>query len=219
MSMNAKPSPGFVIFAACAAVLGTALSALAYQFPLSSTDIRNAYLLGTRRDSVTADFFAPYRHDLEMPATGPHVADVILETPYAQVVDLGQSDLNPDSQQAGIDLAGKKFPLVVRVGIDLTDTYPGPAPSGPHWPGVPIPDFEKDFKIRMSQNGKEINPESSQVFLLYSGDDASFAQITGAVMELRYDNDLLDPYSDLQITVHTPDDQQVETTFDLGQLK
>jgi hypothetical protein len=71
----------------------------------------------------------------------------------------------------------------------------------------------------MWQNGKEIHPESSQVFLLYSGEDASFAQITGAVMELRYNNDLLDPYSGLQITVHTPDDQNVETTFDLGQLK
>ncbi len=217
--MNTKPRPGLVVFAALAAVLGTAWSALAYPSPLSSTDIRNAYLLGTRKDSVTADFFAPYRHDFRMPASGPHVADVILETPYAQVVDLGQSDPNPDSQQAGIDLAGKDFPFIVRVGINLTENYPGPAPSGPRWPGVPIPDFERDFKIRMWQNGKEIHPESSQVFLLYSGEDASFAQITGAVMELRYNNDLLDPYSGLQITVHTPDDQNVETTFDLGQLK
>jgi hypothetical protein len=191
---------------------------LAYQYPLSSTDIRNAYLLGTRKDSVTADFFAPYRHDLPMPASGPHIADVILETPHAQVVDLGQSDLNPDSQQAGIDLANKKYPFIVRVGIDLTETYPDPAPSNLNPPGVPIPDFE-DFKTRLLQNGKKINSESSQVFLLYSSEDPSFAQITGAVIELRYDNDLLDPYSDLQITVRTPDDQDVETTFDLGHLK
>jgi hypothetical protein len=216
--MSTKPRPGFVVFPAFVAVLAMTAPVLAYQYPLSSTDIRNAYLLGTRKDSVTADFFAPYRHDLPMPASGPHIADVILETPYAQVVDLGQSDLNPDSQQAGIDLANKKFPFIVRVGIDLTETYPDPAPPNLNPPGAPIPDFE-DFKIRLLQNGKKINPESSQVFLLYSTEDPGFAQITGAVIELRYDNDLLDPYSDLQITVHTPDDQDVETTFDLAHLK
>jgi hypothetical protein len=104
------------------------------------------------------------------------------------------------------------------VGIDLTETYPDPAPPNLNPPGAPIPDFE-DFKVRLLQNGKKINPESSQVFLLYSTEDPGFAQITGAVIELRYDNDLLDPYSDLQITVHTPDDQDVETTFDLAHLK
>jgi hypothetical protein len=218
--MTAKPRSGFVVFlASLATVLAISLPSFAYQYPLSSTDIRNAYLLGTRRDSVTADFFAPYRHDLPLPETGPHVADVILETPYAQVVDLGQSDLNPDSQQAGIDLAHKKFPFIVRVGVDLTETYPGPLLPGANLPGVPIPDFEKDFKIQMLQNGKKISSESSQVFLLYSGQDNSFAQITGAVIELRYNNDLLDPYGDLTISVQTPDDQDVETTFDLGRLK
>src|ERR1700723_2852119 len=217
--MSTKPRPGFVVFRAFVAVLAMTVPVLAYQYPLSSTDIRNAYLLGTRRDSVTADFFAPYRHDLPMPASGPHVADVILETPYAQVVDLGQSDLNPDSQQAGIDLAHKKFPFIVRVGVDLTETYPCPLLPGTNLPGVPIPDFEKDFTIQMLQNGKKISSESSQVFLLYSGQDNSFAQITGAVIELRYNNDLLDPYGDLTISVQTPDDQDVETTFDLGRLK
>ena len=218
--MTAKPCPGFVAFLpSIATVLATALPAFAYQYPLSSTDIRNAYLLGTRKDSVTADFFSPYRHDLPMSETGPHVADVILETPYAQVVDLGQSDANPDSQQAGIDLANKKFQFIVRVEIDSTETYPGPVPSSPNLPGLPIPDFEEDFKVRMLQSGKEINSESSQVFLLYSGADDGFAQITGAVIERRYNNDLLDPYSDLTIAIHTPDDQNVETTFDLGHLK
>lgn len=218
--MTAKPRSGFVVFlTSLATVLVIAWPAFAHQYPLSSTDIRNAYLLGTRRDSVTADFFAPYRHDLPMPETGPHVADVILETPYAQVVDLGQSDLNSDSQQAGIDLADKKFPFIVRVEIDLTETYPGPLPSGSNAPGLPVPDFEKDFKIRMLQDEKKINSESSQVFLLYSGGDGGFVQITGAVIELRYNNDLLDPYSDLTISVQTPDDQDVQTTFDLGHLK
>ena len=107
----------------------------------------------------------------------------------------------------------------MRVGVDLTETYPGPVPPGVNLPGVPTPDFETDFKIRMLQNGKKISSESSQVFLLYSGGDDSFTQLTGAVIEVRYNNDLLDPYSDLTISVQTPDDQDVETTFDLGHLK
>jgi len=218
--MTTRPRSGFVIFlAALAAVLAIALPALAYQYPLSSTDIRNAYLLGTRKDSLTADFFAPYRHDLPMPESEPHVADVIIETPYGQVVDLGQSDSNPDSQQAGIDLANKKFPFIVRVEVDLTETYPGPPPSNPAAPGVPIPDFQKDFTIRMLQDDNQIKSNSSQVFLLYSSSDPGFAQITGAVIELRYDNEEIDPYSDLTIAVDTPDGQDVETTFDLGHLK
>jgi hypothetical protein len=54
--MKTKPRPGFVIFLAASA-LAIALPALAYQHSMSSTDIRNAYLLGNRRDS-TESFFA-----------------------------------------------------------------------------------------------------------------------------------------------------------------
>ena len=107
----------------------------------------------------------------------------------------------------------------MRVGVDVTEPYPGPVPSSTNLPGVPVPDFEKDFKIRMLPDGTKINSESSQVFLLCSGGDDSFAQARGAVIELRYHNSLIDPYSDLQVAVHTPDDQNVETTFDLGHLK
>jgi|ERR1700678_2943190 len=216
--MTTKPGPGFVVFLATfAGVLAIALPALAYQYPLSSSDIREAYLLGTRRDSVTADFFAQYRHDLPMPRTGPYVSDIIVETPYAQVVDIAQSDQNPDTQQAGIDLSKKSFPFIVRVGINFTDTYPSP-PSNPPLLRVTIPDFERDFRIRMSQKDKKIEPSSSKVILLDSGDYGS-GQVTGAVLELTYKNGDIDASEDLAIKVQTPDDQDVETTFDLGHLK
>ena len=53
--MKTKPRPGFVIFLAASA-LAIALPALAYQHTMSSTDIRNAYLLGNRKDSITESF-------------------------------------------------------------------------------------------------------------------------------------------------------------------
>lgn len=216
--MKAKPGPGFVVFLApFAAVLAIALPAIAYPYPLSSSDVREAYLLGTRRDSRTADFFAKYRHDLRPPRTGPWVSDMIVETPYAQVVDIGRADQNPDSQQAEIDLPKRIFPFIVRIGINFTDTYPSP-PTNPPAPRVSIPDFEKQFKIRMSQKGKRIEPSALKTILLDSGDYGN-GQITGAVLELTYKNGDIDPSEDLIIKVLTPDDQDVETIFSLNSLK
>jgi hypothetical protein len=65
-----------------------ALPALAYQYPLSSSDIRNAYLLGYAKDQNTTSFFAQYARRLPLPETGPHVATIALRTPYVQVAEL-----------------------------------------------------------------------------------------------------------------------------------
>src|ERR1700691_4747124 len=80
-----------VLFLTFVIVLLIALRALAYQYPLSSSDIRNAYLLGYAKDQNTTSFFAQYVTQLPMPETGPHVATIALKTPYAQVVELGLS--------------------------------------------------------------------------------------------------------------------------------
>jgi hypothetical protein len=200
-----------------ALVLVVVLPALAYRYPLSSSDVREAYLLGVRGDSVTADFFAKYRHDLRQSRTGPWVSDVIIETPYGQVVDLGQSDRNPDTQQAEIDLPKRSFPFIVRVGINFTDTYPS-RPTDPPAARPTIPNFEKDFKVQISQKGKKIQSTSLKTILLDSGDYGN-GQVTGAELQLTYDSGTVDPSEDLIIKVLTPDDQDVETTFDLSSLK
>ena len=196
-----------------------ALPALAYPYALSSTEIRSAYMLGNRKDSVTTDFLAKYKHDLPLPDFGPHVATIRVETPYAQVVALGESALNPDVQGAEQDLAEQQFPFILRVGVDLTDTYPGPPPWDPTAPGFPVPDFQRDFDIQLVQNDKLIQSKSTQVYLLYSDRVANVYQISGAIIELRFDTDKIDPYDEVTVKVRTPDDQNLETTFDLGRLK
>jgi hypothetical protein len=210
---------GAAMLAIFAGALLVALPALAYQYPLSSTDIRSAYMLGNRNDDVTTDFLAQYKHKLPMPGSGPHVATISVETPYTQVVALGKLALNPDVQQAEQDLAEKRFPLFLRVGVDLTDSYPGPPPWDPTAPGLPLPDFQRDFEIQLVQHGKVIESESTQVYLLTSDAVANIYQISGAIIELRFDVDKIDPYEEATVRVHTPDDQDVETTFDLGQLR
>lgn len=210
--------PGFGLSMSLAALL-VVLPTFAFDDPLTSTTIRDAYMLGNRKDFKTAEFFARYKHVLPAAETGPHVAAISVETPYGQIVELGEAALNTDIQGAEEEWTGKTFPFIVRVGIDLTDTYPGPPPWNPRAPGLPLPNFERDFEIQLVQNEKRIPARSSQVYLLYSDGVANTYQISGAIIELRYDTKSVDPYSEATITVHTPDDQHVETSFDLGQLR
>jgi hypothetical protein len=194
------------------------LPALAYQYPLSSSDIRNAYLLGYAKDLNTTNFFAQYVRRLPMPETGPHVAMISLKTPYAQVAELGQAAVNSDVQGAEEQLASKKFSLLVSVGIDLTPTYPDPPVTNPA-SGFPAPDFQQDFSVELVQNGTKIDAQSTRVNLLYSDGVSNTYQVSGAIIELRYNPEKVNTDEDVTIKVHTPDDQQVEATFDLGNLR
>jgi hypothetical protein len=195
-----------------------ALPALAYQYPLSSSDIRNAYLLGYAKDQNTTSFFAEYVRQLPMPETGPHVANITLNTPYAQVVELGQSAVNSDVQGAEEELANRKFSLLVSVGVDLTPTYPNPPITNPA-SGSPVPDFEHDFSVQLFQDGAKIDAQSTRVNLLYSDGVSNTYQVSGAIIVLRYDPDKVNPDDEVTVKVHTPDDQHVKATFDLGHLR
>jgi hypothetical protein len=202
----------FVVFALIA------LPALAYQYPLSSSDIRNAYLLGYAKDQSTTSFFAQYVTQLPMPETGPHVATIALKTPYAQVVELGQSAVNSDVQGAEEELANTEFPLLVSVGIDLTPTYPDPPLTNPA-SGSPVPDFERDFNVELFQDGTKINAQSTRVNLLYSEGVGNTYEVSGAIIVLRFDPEKVNPDNEVIVKVHTPDDQHVKATFDLGHLR
>jgi hypothetical protein len=196
-----------------------ALPALAYQYPLSSSDIRNAYLLGYAKDLNTTNFFAPYVRQFPIPETGPHVAKIALKTPYGQLVELGQSAVNADVQGAEEEYATRKLPFLVQVGVDLTPTYPDPDSWNSTTPGFPLPDFQRDFPVHLIQDNKKIGEQSTQVYLLYSEGASNTYEVSGAIIEFRYDPEKIDPDDELTIQVQTPDDQDVETTFDLGHLR
>jgi hypothetical protein len=208
-----------IILSTFVIVLLIVLPALAYQYPLSSSDIRNAYLLGYAKDLSTANFFAPYARQFPVPESGPYVATITLKTPYGQLVELGQSALNADVQGAEEEYATRKLPVLVQVGVDRAATYPGTSPSETAVPGVPLPDFQRDFPARLVQDGQEIPVQSTQVYLLYSDSAFNTYSVSGAIIEYRYDPEKIDPDDEVTFEVHTPDDQQVEATFDLGRLR
>ena len=58
-----------------------------FDYPLSSEAIREAYFLGSGNPDKRAEFFAPYTHHLPVPKSGPNVASIGVETPFACVVD------------------------------------------------------------------------------------------------------------------------------------
>jgi hypothetical protein len=82
-----------------------------------------------------------------------------------------------------------------------------------------MPNFERDFDIRLVQNKKVVPVKSTQVYLLYSDAVSNIYQISGAIIELQYDTSTIDPSDEATVKVHTPDDQNVEMSFDLGQLR
>jgi hypothetical protein len=219
MKPAARSGP-VVLFATFVIVLMIALPALAYRYPLSSSDIRNAYLLGYAKDQNTTSFFAPYARQFPMPESGPHIATITLKTPYGQLVELGQSALNADVQGAEEEYANRKLPFLVQVGVDLVPTYPGPSPSDSTAPpGVPLPDFQQDFNIQLIQDGAKIEAQSTRVNLLYSEGVGNTYVVSGAIIVLRFDPEKVNPDDEVIVKVHTPDDQQVKATFDLGHLR
>ena len=128
-----------VLLGAFAILAVIALPALAYQYPLSSSDIRNAYLLGYAKDLNTTNFFAPYVRQFPMPETGPHVAKITLKTPYGQLVETGsiRSELRRSGRRRGIreqEIAfscpsGRQFDSHVSWAASQGAHGAGPAPA------------------------------------------------------------------------------------------
>jgi hypothetical protein len=121
--MNLKPRPW--LFAAVVATLTapTALFAFAYEYPLSSSDIRDAYFIGRRNDEFTAEFFAKYAKHFTQPQTGPYVSQIDIDTPYTQIATHAANTANYDAPTAVQDYQDKPMLFYVHVQVFLTPTY------------------------------------------------------------------------------------------------
>jgi hypothetical protein len=198
-------------------VLGVALPALAYEYPLSSTAIRDAYFVGKRTSSRGSDYFQKYTHYLPTSDDDAHVEAISLETPFVQVAQRSGAAFNYYAQDAEREFTDKELPLRVLVTVDLAGAYPQSTKTNPHFLGSPVPDFWSEFDVQLIQE-KAIPAKSRRLYLMYSDASADINGISGAVLELDYDAEPIDS-TETTIKVETADGQHAETTFDLSQLR
>ncbi len=201
---------------ACLIALVIALPALAYDYPLSSEAVREAYMLGKADSAKRVDFFAKYTQRLPLPKTGPHVAMIQLETPFAVVVEHTAQAFNYYAPDAAEEFAGKPALLRVRVEIYFTDSYNAHLPSITGGVRLRSSDFWHDFKIRLIQD-KEIHAQTIHGSPIYSSSNSA-SVLRGAAIDLEYDAAKIKS-DDATVDVVKPDGQEVKATFDLGTLR
>jgi len=187
-------------------------AAPAFDYPLSPESIREAYFLGKASLEKRNEFFEKYTHHLPIPKTGPNVASIAVQTPFGCVVDkVSQMSLSYHAPDAEQDFLGKPGCFRVRVEIYFTETYPDPKATA-----AALGEFWRNFKLHLKQSA-EIQPRSVLGQPIYS--DQTISGYIGAEIVAEYDVKKIDPGTSTTVSVNTPDGQDVETTFDLANLR
>ena len=196
-------------------ILAVSLPALAFEYPLSSTSIRDAYFLGAENDAKTADFLAKYTNVPPAQRTGATVTMIRVETPYVQVLLRAMQGANYSSQDAAQDYSGKAADFQMHATLNYGTTFCGPIETVPGGFRMIPGDCWRNFTYRLTQ--KKVIPAKSLVGspMYGNGDDAV---IIGGDVTLTYDISKIES-APAQFDVMTPGGKIFSATFDLDQLK
>lgn len=192
----------------------------AYEYPLSDTAIRKAYFLGAANNKDTHEFLAQYSHVLPMPKSGPHVAEITLDTPYARIVQYSTTARNFSAVDAVAKFLNAPAIFHVRVRIDLTASYTAIISSDAKGARLRPDDFWRDFKVKFMQDGTEFPAQHVKGEPTYVGtsSDGGGSTLSGAIVSLDYP--VKHVASDIAtVEVLTPDGQLVRSDFDLRRLR
>jgi hypothetical protein len=193
----------------------------AYDLPLDSESIREAYFLGRRNDEKTIKFLASYIKRLPSPEKGPHISEISLYTPYAQIVLNSSRNASLDSaQQAEQEYRTLGDTIHIRVVIEFTPTFnamvgvrPDKDAAGKEALVRRSDDFWREFQYELRQNKNVIKPRSMGGKPIYS--DSGFS---GAEVQLEYDAKSV-ASEETTFEVSTQDDHHVTAQFDLSELR
>jgi hypothetical protein len=183
----------------------------AFSHRLTESEVRDAYFLGQDSERATP-FLSQYVQALPVPNTGPHVAQIELRTPYAQVVAISrQHSAGYSAQQAAEDYKARGNTILVRAQVMFTPTYSN-RPD----------DFWRDVSIALAQ-GDRIAPKNVDGHPVYTGqsiyasnpDGSSW--VIGADIYAVFDVAGLSSNS-VQVEVVPPEGAAVQATFDLEKL-
>jgi hypothetical protein len=195
-----------------------AFSAFAFEHPLSSTLIREAYFLGTEQNDKADEFFAQYVHEIPEIRVGIYPSVVWLDTPFMRVARRARGDRNLGAQRAEEEFL--KNPPLFRLRLDI---FYAPAPLETEVPdsnrGSRHPaDSVSGLRIRLIQNKKQISPKSTDSSPLYPEDEWYVGPSIGERVVIECDPEKLDS-SVLTIEIETPDVQKGTTEFELAMLR
>jgi len=224
-----------------ALLAGSPLATLAYEIPLASDSVREAYFLGQRNDEKTAHFFDPYTKHFPPPPAGPHISQIELLTPYAQVVDRSQhKTVGYSAQDAEEDYHALGDTLVVYVRIEFTATYTylqalASANRAAEKQGLNLQDedFWRDFEFGLSPaapaggssgtvgnqpESSAIEPRETQATPIYAPGGGPLGTLAGTVVRLVYDAKEV-PSEPVPFEVIAPGGRHFTATFDLSKLR
>jgi len=221
---SARP---LLAFALCVVNCGPSA---AYEAPLTLPALHEAYVLGRRNDQATATFLNPYFKQITQVSQAPHIAEIQILTPFAQVVDLSRQFTSGYSEeQAAREYHQRGDTVVVRILLMLPAAYPKPEPA-PNLPAAapqpPAPNaalqpenFWQNFRFETKQHGKTIATRSIHNKPIYStATKDTPAVLDGATVWLEYDaKDVASEETVVEVT--TPDSKTINATFDLKKLR
>ena len=207
----------------------------AYDLPLTPAALHEAYILGQRNDASTADFLAPYGKQITEGADSPHIAEIEILTPFAQIVDLGRRFTSGfTEEQAAREYHRRGDTVMVRIVLMLPAAYPKPekpqdqtttqtnppAQQPPQQATALQPEnFWQNFRFETKQKGKVIATRFIRNQPIHSTPTKdSPAVLDGATVWLVYDaKDIAQEETTVEVT--TPDSKTINATFDLKKLR
>ena len=183
--------------------LAVAMPATAYDYPLSSNAISDAYFLGIRQSGLTPAILTPYSRFVPELHQGSCTSEIRLETPFLQIVAYAGGVPNYSSQDAVKDFYDK--PMKFRMFLNVCYMRLAPPPNS--------------VKIKIIQNKKELVPETD-TRLAYAEpiDGLSTLPPNGERVQLEFDAGKIDS-STITIVIDAPSDQHAKVELDLQSLR
>jgi len=200
----------------------------AYEAPLTPAALHDAWTLGQRNDQATAEFLAPYSKQVtEGSQQVPHIAEIEVLTPFAQVVDESRQNMSGYSeQQAAQAYRQRGDSVIVRIRLMLPSAYPeaerspnAPPASRGQTAALRPENFWQSFHFAFKQHGKVLEPRSIHNKPVYSAaTKASSSTLDGQTVWMDFDARSV-ASDEIVVEVTTPDGKTVSVNFDLRQLR
>ena len=203
-----------------------AISAAAYDHPLESSSIRDAYFLGADNHE-SAEFLSRYVKTLAATQSGPYISQIEVRTPFAEVVDTSRErTVGYSALQAEEDYHKNAGTVQVRVQIlvgsplGVSNVAQQPAAcQGVNRMNSALDCFH-DFRFHFSQQNQEkdkpVHPQSSYGVPIYAIGDGSI--FTGGDVWFTFRASQIDS-APLHVSATRRDGQKFSADFDLASLR